>query len=50
MNDGGVTYADIDIINHKKIEVVQEKNGMKFISGANLGFNLKNLDKFVPVL
>lgn len=48
MNDGGVTFADLDIINSKKTEVVNEKNGMKFISGANLGFNLKNLDKLFP--
>lgn len=48
MNDGGVTYADIDIINSKITKVVKEKNGMKFISGANLGFNLKNLDKLFP--
>ena len=48
MNDGGVTYANLDIINNKKTEIVKEKNGMKFISGANLGFNLKNLDKLFP--
>lgn len=48
MNEGGVTYADLDIINSEKIEVVKEKNGMKFISGANLGFNLKNLNKLFP--
>lgn len=48
MNDGGVTYADLDIINNKNVEVVKEINGMKFISGANLGFNLKNLDKLFP--
>ena len=48
MNDGGVTYADLDIIHSKRIEVVKEINGMKFISGANLGFNLKNLDKLFP--
>jgi hypothetical protein len=48
MNDGGVTYADLDIINSDKIEIVKEVNGMKFISGANLGFNLKNLDKLFP--
>ena len=50
MNDGGVTYANLDIINSKKTEVVNEKNGMKFISGANLGFNLKNLDKLFPFI
>jgi len=48
MNEGGVTYADLDIINSEKIEVVKEINGMKFISGANLGFNLKSLDKIFP--
>ena len=48
MNDGGVTYADLDIINSEIIEVVKEINGMKFISGANLGFNLKNIDKLFP--
>lgn len=48
MDDGGVTYADINIINSKITRVVKEKNGMKFISGANLGFNLKNLDKLFP--
>lgn len=48
MNDGGVTYADLDIINSKIIEDVKEINGMKFISGSNLGFNLKNIDKLFP--
>jgi hypothetical protein len=48
MNDGGVTYADLGIISSKTTEVVKEQNGMKFISGANLGFNLKNLDKLFP--
>lgn len=48
MKDGGATYADLEIINSRIIEVVHEKNGMKFISGANLGFNLKNLDKLFP--
>ena len=48
MNDGGVTYADPDTINSKIVEVVKEKNGMKFISGASLGFNLSNPDKLFP--
>jgi hypothetical protein len=48
MNDGGFTYADLDIINSEITEVVKEINGMKFISGANLGFNLKNIDKLFP--
>jgi len=48
MNEGGVTYADLDIINSKNIEVVKEINGMKFISGSNLGFNLRHIDKLFP--
>jgi hypothetical protein len=48
MKDGGVTYANLDIINNNTIEMVKEVNGMKFISGANLGFNLKNPDKLFP--
>jgi len=48
MLNGGVTYADIDIIESKKIEIVKETYGMKFISGANLGFNLKDTDKLFP--
>ena len=48
MNDGGVTYADLDIINSENTEVVKEINGMKFISGSNLGFNLKHIDKLFP--
>jgi hypothetical protein len=48
MDDGGVTYADLDIMNSEITEVVKEIDGMKFISGANLGFNLKNFDKIFP--
>lgn len=48
MLNGGVTYASLDVIESKKIETVKEMNGMKFISGANLGFNLKDTDKIFP--
>ncbi|MDD4726780.1 MAG: hypothetical protein PHR70_08330 [Tissierellia bacterium] len=48
MLNGGVTYANLDIIESKKVEVVKEMNGMKFVSGANLGFNLKDTDKIFP--
>jgi len=48
MNDGGITYADLDIINNEITKVVKEINGMKFISGSNLGFNLKHIDKLFP--
>jgi hypothetical protein len=48
MKDGGVTYASLDIIESTETETVKEINGMKFISGANLGFNLKIADKLFP--
>ena len=48
MNDGGVTYADPDIVNSDISGVVKKIDGMKFISGANLGFNLKNTNKIFP--
>lgn len=43
----GVTYANPDIINHAIVTEVKEENGMKFISGANLCFNLKNI-RYLP--
>ncbi|WP_243103910.1 hypothetical protein [Clostridium sp. JN-1] len=48
MVNSGVTYADPKIINSNLIEEVNEINGMKFISGSNLCFNLKNVDKLYP--
>jgi hypothetical protein len=48
MNTGGVTYARLSTINEKMVEYVEEIGGMKFISGANLGFNLSNIDKVFP--
>lgn len=48
MKNGGVTYAELETIESKQIKTVKEINGMKFISGANLGFNLKNTDKLFP--
>lgn len=48
INQKGVTYADEDILNKEIAFEVIEENGMKFISGANLCFNLKNLKKFPP--
>ncbi|MEG0830569.1 MAG: hypothetical protein RSD88_08345 [Anaerovoracaceae bacterium] len=48
MQNGGVTYASLDTIESTQVETVEEIDGMKFISGANLGFNLKNIDKLFP--
>lgn len=48
MGDGGITYADLNIMIGGAVETVLAVNGMKFISGANLGINLKNLTKVFP--
>ncbi|HRH58789.1 MAG TPA: hypothetical protein PLS10_14145 [Chitinophagales bacterium] len=44
----GVTYADENVLSNLQPYEVEETNGMKFISGANLCFNLKNYKKFPP--
>lgn len=44
----GVTYANEIVIKKEQVLEVPETNGMKFISGANLCFNLKRLYKAVP--
>ncbi|MBK9510452.1 MAG: hypothetical protein IPO04_13785 [Cytophagaceae bacterium] len=44
----GVNYSDENIILTQDSYEVKETNGMKFISGANLCFNLKNYKKFPP--
>ncbi|MCC6460722.1 MAG: hypothetical protein IT260_09660 [Saprospiraceae bacterium] len=43
-----VTYADAQIINDSTICQVEEVSGMKFISGANLCFNLKKTKALPP--
>jgi len=48
INQKGITYADETILNNSVSYEVEETNGMKFISGANLCFNLKNYEKFPP--
>ncbi len=48
INQKGITYADESILNNSVAYEVKETNGMKFISGANLCFNLKNYEKFPP--
>lgn len=40
MDDGGVTYADTDVLTSEGAIEVQQHNGAKFISGANLCINL----------
>ncbi len=48
MTEGGISYADLDMITRGTTESVEEVRGMKFISGSNLGFNLRDLDKLFP--
>lgn len=43
IGNNGVTYAAEDVINRQTTSEVKEIMGMKFISGANLCFNLKRL-------
>jgi len=42
MNNGGVTYADTDVLTRKAAEPVEAVNNCKFISGGNLCINLTN--------
>lgn len=44
----GVTLADPEILDKQTVSTVEEVNGMKFISAANLCFNLERLKK-LPV-
>ncbi len=48
INNKGVTYANPDIINKPVAKEVKEVEGMKFISGANLCFNLHNIKNLPP--
>lgn len=48
IRNNGVTYADRSIIEKRGITLVPEVMGMKFISGANLCFNLNRIKK-LPV-
>lgn len=43
IGNNGVTYADQNILSRRMTSEVKEVMGMKFISGANLCFNLKRL-------
>lgn len=48
ITNSGVTYADIKILNEQILSEVPEVSGMKFISGANLCFNLNNIEELPP--
>ncbi len=48
LQNKGVTYADPDVINEEQVYEVEEVNGLKFISGANLCFNLQVIGHKIP--
>ena len=48
MENGGVTYADVEVLTSGNATEVEEINHAKFISGANLCINLKNARRVFP--
>ena len=48
INNGGVTFADINVLVSTAAQDVQEVNGCKFISGANLSINLTDPKRVSP--
>jgi hypothetical protein len=48
MSNGGVTYADTNILTNDDALEVQETNHTKFISGANLCINLTDPSRILP--
>lgn len=48
MENGGVTYADPQILARDYASEVEEQNHSKFISGSNLGINLKDPKRVFP--
>jgi hypothetical protein len=48
LQHNGVTYANPAIINKQTVTEVEEELGMKFISGANLCFNLHRAENLPP--
>jgi hypothetical protein len=48
MKNGGVTYADTNILTSDDAQEVQEINHAKFISGANLCINLTDYRRVFP--
>ncbi|NLB82146.1 MAG: hypothetical protein GX800_11195 [Clostridiaceae bacterium] len=48
MNNGGVTYADTEVLINNRAEEVPEINKAKFISGANLCINLTDPGRVKP--
>ena len=47
MLDGGITYADKQVLIEQMPSSVEEIHGAKFITGGNLGLNLRNPERAV---
>ena len=48
LGNKGVTYADREVLRDRPVLEVPEEGGMKFISGANLCFNLARIENIAP--
>lgn len=48
MLDGGITYADKQVLIEQMPSSVEEVHGAKFITGGNLGLNLRNPERVFP--
>ncbi len=48
LGNKGVTYADREVLRDRPVLEVPEEGGMKFISGANLCFNLSRIERIAP--
>lgn len=48
MESSGITYADPNVLAQKEPLTIKENRGMKFISGANLGFTLTDPENLAP--
>lgn len=48
IENGGVTYADKEVLIRQKASLVEEKQGARFISGGNLGINLTRPERVLP--
>jgi hypothetical protein len=48
MDNGGITYADTNVLTYNIVEEVAETNNAKFITGANLCINLTKPERVFP--
>lgn len=48
MDNGGITYADKEVLIQQNASLVEEVQGAKFITGGNLGLNLTRPEKLYP--